>query len=322
MGAATFFGTPRRALLTLAALALLAGVVFMTAGVRGNWGFVLGFRGTKLAVICLVAHAIAMSTVLFQTITGNRILTPSIMGFDALFRLVQTGLFYLFGTLFVTGLPPYALFAVQTVAMMLFAALLYGRLFTGSGASLHLMLLVGIVLGTLFRALTTFLHGIIDPDAFLVLQDQLFANFNRASSPLLGTASAVILCASLAGLWQLRRFDVLALGREQAVNLGLDHRRAVFGVLALISLLVSVSTALVGPVTFFGLLVANLAYRLMPSHRHCHVLPAASLLAIATLVGGQFALERIFSFGTALSIIIEFAGGLLFLVLLLRGATR
>ena len=40
----------------------------------------------------LVGYAIAVSTVLFQTITDNRILTPSIMGFDSLYRLIQTSL--------------------------------------------------------------------------------------------------------------------------------------------------------------------------------------------------------------------------------------
>ena len=46
------------------------------------------------------------------------------------------------------------------------------------------------------------------------------------------------------------------------------------------------------------------------------------LLAIVTLVGGQTLLERVFAFNTALSIIIEFAGGLFFIVFLLRGAIR
>ena len=88
--------------------------------------------------------------------------------------------------------------------------------------------------------------------------------------------------------------------------------------LVLVALLVSVSTALVGPVTFLGLLVAHLAYRAMPTYRHAVVLPAAALIAAVTLVGGQLVLERVFSLNAALSIVIEFLGGLTLLVLLAR----
>jgi iron complex transport system permease protein len=83
-----------------------------------------------------------------------------------------------------------------------------------------------------------------------------------------------------------------------------------------------VSTALVGPVTFFGLLVANLAYQIAGTHKHRYILPVASLLAVICIVGGQLVLERIFAFDTALSIVIEFVGGIVFLALLIRGTAR
>jgi iron complex transport system permease protein len=102
----------------------------------------------------------------------------------------------------------------------------------------------------------------------------------------------------------------------------LDHNRSVTIVLILVAILVSVSTALVGPVTFFGLLVANLAYLLAGTHKHRFVLPVAVFIAIICLVGGQLILERVFAFDTALSIIIEFLGGIVFLVLLIRGIAR
>lgn len=313
---------PRHILLLLAALALLVLTLFMTVGVRGNWAFVLALRATKLGVICLVAHAVATATLLFQTISGNRILTPAVMGFDSLYVLLQTALFMLIGALSATALPSWLVFPAQVGVMTVFASLLYRQLFSGSGQSLHLMILVGIVLGTLFRSLASFLQGLIDPNEFVVLQGQLFANFNNASSDKLGVAAVLIGLASVLAWRQLRELDVLALGRERAINLGVDYHPAVTRSLALIAVLVAVSTALVGPVTFFGLLVVHLAYRLMPSHRHAQLLPAASLIAIILLVAGQFVLERVFSFGTALSMVIEFGGGILFLFLLLRGATR
>ena len=311
----------------LSALTLLSIALFMTLGARGKWDFILAFRGTKVAAMVLVGYAIAVSTVLFQTITNNRILTPSVMGFDFLYRLIQTGLVFWLGSGLVASLDPRLRFGVEVASMVVFSGLLYWWLFNGAGRgdnrrSLHLLLLVGIVFGVLFRSLTNFLQRIIDPNAFLTVQDRLFANFNRVDGDLLAVSALVVLAVSLAG-WRWRRaFDVLALGRDAAINLGVDHRRAVMAVLVMVAILVSVSTALVGPVTFFGLLVANLAYLVIRSHRHALVLPAAALIAILTLVAGQLILERVFGYNAALSIVIEFVGGLAFLFILVRGSSR
>ncbi|MBK4720488.1 iron chelate uptake ABC transporter family permease subunit [Azospirillum sp. YIM DDC1] len=311
----------------LSALTLLSIALFMTLGARGKWDFILAFRGTKIAAMVLVGYAIAVSTVLFQTITNNRILTPSVMGFDHLYRLIQTGLVFQFGSGLVATLDPRLRFGVEVASMVVFSGLLYWWLFNGAGRgdnrrSLHLLLLVGIVFGVLFRSVTNFLQRIIDPNAFLTVQDRLFANFNRVDVELLTVSALVVLAVSLAG-WRWRRtFDVLALGRDAAVNLGVEHRRAVMTVLVMVSILVSVSTALVGPVTFFGLLVANLAYLVIRSHRHALILPAAVLIAVLTLVAGQLVLERVFGYNAALSIVIEFVGGLAFLFILVRGSAR
>jgi iron complex transport system permease protein len=306
----------------LGAVALLAMIGFMTIGANGRWSFVLPFRGAKLAAILLVAYAVGVSTVLFQTVTNNRILTPSIMGFDALYILIQTVLVFSLGSARVAVLDPRGLFLVEVLAMVVFSGILYRWLFSGEGRSLHLLLLVGVVFGILFRSITGFLQRIIDPNEFLVLQDRTFASFNNADADLLAVSAVLIGLASIAGWRILHTLDVLALGRETAISLGVDHRRTVTIILVIVAVLVSVSTALVGPVTFFGLLVASLAYQLIPSSKHRLILPAAVLLGVLCVVGGQVVLERVFAFNSALSIIIEFVGGLVFLTLLLRGATR
>ncbi|MFC4172481.1 iron chelate uptake ABC transporter family permease subunit [Microvirga sp. GCM10011540] len=313
---------PIRVLLILAAVAAGVIVLFMTLNARGRWDFILPFRGTKVLSMVLVAHAIAVSTVLFQTVSHNRILTPSIMGFDALYILIQTGLIFTIGSARLTMLDPRLLFAFEVAAMMAFSSALYRWLFSGGSRSLHLLVLVGIVFGVLFRSLSSFMQRIIDPNEFVLLQDRLFASFNSVESDLLAVATGVILIVSIIGWRLMGVYDVLALGRETSINLGVNHNRAVTTVLILVSVLVSVSTALVGPVTFFGLLVANLAYQLAGTHKHRFVLPVAVLLAIACLVGGQLILERVFAFDTALSIVIEFVGGIVFLALLIRGTAR
>lgn len=302
--------------------ALLSAALFMTLGARGNWDFVLPFRGGKLLGLALVAVAIAMATVTFQTLTRNRILTPSIMGFDSLFVLIQTLLIFVVGPVRVLTIDPRLMFLAEVALLIGFAALLFGWLFKGTARGLHLLLLVGIVFGTLFRSVAGLLQRLIAPDDFAVLQSRIFASFNTMDQTLL-TLSTVLVAVLGLVLWRLRRvLDVLALGRDPAIGLGLAHDRMVLLLLSVVTVLVAVSTALVGPVGFFGLLVANLAYLVMPTARHAVLLPTTALIALICLIGGQTILERVLHYDTALSMVIEFLGGLVFLLLVIRGAAK
>ncbi|CAM5772024.1 iron chelate uptake ABC transporter family permease subunit [Bosea minatitlanensis] len=314
--------SPRAVLILLGLLALAAAAGFMTIGLTGRLDFVLPLRATKLAALLLVGYAVAVSTVLFQTVSGNRILTPSIMGLDALYVLIQTVVVFLFGAAAFGAVDARLVFLVEAASMIGFAAVLYRWLFLGARHGLHLLLLAGVIFGVFFRSLSNLLQRMIDPTEFVVLQDRFFASFNTIDRDLLGLTAVIVLLVSVAG-WRMRHvFDVLALGRDAAISLGVPHRATVTRVLLMVTVLVSVSTALVGPVTFLGLLVSNLAYQLVRSHRHVLILPAAVLIAWICLVGGQVALERAFGFDTALSIVIEFAGGIVFILLLLRGGLR
>jgi len=312
----------RAVIALLSVLTVIAMVAFMTLGAKGSWSFVLSFRGAKLASLVLVAYSIAVSTVLFQTIMENRIVTPSIMGFDALYVLLQTVLVFAIGAGRLSAMNPFLLFLLEAGLLMLFSNLLYRWILAGAARSAHLLMLVGIVFGILFRSLSSFLQRILDPSEFLILQDRMFASFNAVDTSLLGIAGIVVAIVTVIIMRMLPVFDVVALGRNHSTALGVDHNRTIMFTLGLISVLIAVSTALVGPVTFFGLLVANLAYLILPTSRHAVVLPVATLIAVVTLVGGQVILERVFAFDTALSIIIEFVGGLVFILLVVRGAAR
>ncbi|CAB3695476.1 iron chelate uptake ABC transporter family permease subunit [Achromobacter piechaudii] len=312
----------RLRLLWLSAVALACIVAYMSLGAQGQWSFVIPFRGGKLAAMLLVAYAVAVSSVLFQTITHNRILTPAIMGFDALYLLIQAVVVFGFGQAAAAAEHSVAAFVLEVGAMTAFACLLFRWLFSDAVRSLHLMMLVGIVFGLLFRSLSSFVVRLIDPNEFLVLQDRMFASFNSVRVSLLPIAMAAVCVATLV-IWRLRhRYDVLALGRDIAVNLGVDYRRCLLLTLGAIAVLVSVSTALVGPVTFFGLLVSNLAYQAMGSDKHQYTVPAATLLGVIFLVGGQTLLERVLGLNTTVSVVIEFVGGVMFLILILRKGRR
>ena len=305
----------------VAALAVVAAICcigFMTLNVRSDWDFTLAHRAPRLAGMLLVACAIGLSTVLFQTITHSRLLTPALMGFDVLYVLVHTMTALLIGKQLGLQLG----FAVEVGAMVILAVGLFRLLFSGNVRSLHLLILLGILAGVLFRELAELATRVLDPSEFAIQAGRNSASFGRINLGLL-SISAVIVLASAMALFSLRRkLDVLGLGQGIAINLGLNYKRLVFSLLALIALLVSVATALVGPTLFFGLLIANASYWLLGSQQHRFTLPASALIGIICLVGGQVLLEHLLRATLPLAMVIELIGGLLFIALLMRGVKQ
>ncbi len=307
-----------RTFLILGACAIVAIAAFMVLGAKGNWEFILAFRGKKLIALICVAVAIAVATVVFQTLTGNRILTPEIMGFGVLFKLLQTGLVFVMGGLGYAMISQEMIFFLEFFLLSAAALALFGLLLGNGMQDLFRMLLAGVIFGVLFRSLIDLLTRLIDPNEFAVLQGALYASFNRVDTTLLMIAVPLVAVSSLFA-WKKRHvLDVMALGREQAIGLGLNYKRELFTGLVLVTALVATSTALVGPVLFFGLLVSAVSYEVIKSHNHGPILLAASLIAITVLVGGQAVFERVFGLAATLSIVVEFAGGLVFLYLILR----
>lgn len=310
-----------RRLLGLALAALAVSAAFLAVGLKGNIAFVLELRLLKLAALVQVGVAIAVSTVIFQTVTGNRILTPSIMGLDALYLFGQMLLVFLLGGLGYVTLDAQLKFGIEVALLMVLASALLLPMLR-SRLDMGLMLLAGVVLGVLFRSLQSLLARLIDPNEFAVVQSASFANFNAVRTDLLLFAAGVTVVAVIVA-WRARHvLDVVSLGADAATGLGVGWAGTVTGLLLLVSALVAVSTALVGPVAFFGLLVAALAERIAGTRRHAVLLPAAALTGIVVLVGGQTLFQHALGNATALGVVIEFVGGLVFLLLLVLGSRK
>ncbi|MEP3441701.1 MAG: iron chelate uptake ABC transporter family permease subunit [Sulfitobacter sp.] len=305
------------------AVLLLACIIgYLTLGARGNWGFVLPFRGNKLVALVLVAVASSTATVLFQTITHNRILTPAVMGFDALYVLILTVQIYVLGAQEYVQLSSAGQFIANTLLMLVAALALFGTLLSKARGDLMRMVLTGIILAVLLRAITSFLQRVIDPSEYAVVQVASFARFSRIEGELLAI-SALLTCGALVVTWRMRhRLDVLALGETAAINLGENPKRSTYQILVLIAVLVSVSTALVGPMGFLGLLVVSLAHLVTPTASHATLLVSSALISALTLVGGQFVLERVLGMSTPLIVVIDVIGGIVFLTLLLKRKYR
>lgn len=305
-------------LIILSVLALLVCALYLFHGLNGSYDYALPRRGIKVLAMVMTGVAIAYSTVIFQTITHNRILTPSIMGFDSLYLLLQTVIIFTLGSSHFTVVNKHVNFVLSVSAMVIFALLLYQFLFKSGKRPIYFLLLVGIIVGTFFGSISTFLQVLIDPNEFLSVQDKMFASFNNVNGELVWWALAIIVISIVIGWRSIHDLDVLSLGRDAAINLGVNYDGVVKKILIISSVLIAVSTALVGPITFFGLIVANLSYQFFKTYKHSVLIAGAGIMSIFALVGGQWVVERVFTFSTTLSVIINFVGGIYFIYLLLK----
>lgn len=302
----------------LAGACLVSVAVFMVYGIEGDLAFALELRTRRVGALVVVGAALGDATVLFHTITRNRILTPNMLGVDALYVLTQMVAAVSIGTTAYTGIDVRVRFALEVTGMLALTFALQRLVVRPHQRDLHLLILVSIVVGTMLGSVTSLVSRVIDPNEFMTVQDRLYASFSAVDRDLLVVTAAVLAGAiALSARWH-RTLDVVALGPDLATNLGVDHRRAASRVTAVCALLVAAATALVGPITFLGLLASHVAYRLVRSHRHAVTLPAASLVGVLALVAGQFVLEHLLGSTTRLSIVIGFVGGLVAIVLLLK----
>ncbi|RID82731.1 iron ABC transporter permease [Peribacillus asahii] len=305
-------------LIFLAVLAIICILLYAFYDIKGGFDYAFPKRMMRIGAMVVTGVAISYSTVVFQTITHNRILTPSVMGLDSMYQVVQTLIYFFAGSLSIWVLNKYLNFGASIIAMVLFALILYRFLFRADKHPIYLLLLIGMILGTLLGSFVTFLQVLIDPLEYLSLQSRLFASFTKVNADLLYIAIGILFIAFIYGYRIMGKLDVMSLGRENAINLGINYDRMVMNILILSSVLIATSTALVGPITFFGLIVANLSYQYLVTYKHSVLILGASLISIIALVGGQFLVEHIFELRTTLSVIINFIGGIYFIYLLLK----
>lgn len=309
------FSLPKKELLLagLTVLALLLCGLYLTYNTYGNFQFAWMLRGKKVAAFLLVALATGIATVSFQTLTQNQFLTPNILGLDSLYVLIQTLLFFFVGGVNMLSQEQTSTFLISIFLMALLSLLLANVLLKQQQNNLFILLMLGMILGTLFSSTSNFLQVIMDPNEYDLLQGRLFASFSNINTTHLGLAAGIILLGSLVLLAANRYLDVLHLGDDQATNLGIPLKKFQILILFLVSLLTGTATALVGPITFLGFIVANISYQLMPTYRHSYLFPTAVLLGIIFLAGSQFLVEQVFQLKTTVSVVTQFVGGLYFI---------
>ncbi|CEO22133.1 iron chelate uptake ABC transporter family permease subunit [Paraclostridium sordellii] len=303
----------------IGAMIAVFSALFLTIGVSfEHFEYAMDQRIPKLIAIVITGFCIAFSSIVFQTITNNNILTPSVLGLDSLYILVQTIIVFLVGVdnTFITNKSNN--FLLSVAVMVIASFILYKKLFEKANNNIFFLLLVGMIFGTLFKSLSTFMQVVIDPNEYAALQNNLYASFGNVNTNILFIAGIIIIALVPFIYDDIKSLDVISLGKEHAINLGVNYDKVVKKMIIVVAILVSVSTALVGPITFLGLLVTNVTKQIFRTYKHGYLICASILISILTLVSGQFLVERVFTFTTTISVIINFIGGVYFIYLLLK----
>ncbi|MBO1002306.1 iron complex transport system permease protein [Pseudogracilibacillus auburnensis] len=310
-------------LITLIVLGLLSSyglMVYNNPVPIDSPSFIPVVKRRMVALIAMIIAVICQSlaTVAFQSVTNNRVITPSLLGFEALYSTIHTSAMFFFGAgIFIsfTGTGP---FLIQVAVMVLMCLILYGWLLSGKYGNLQLMLLVGIIIGTGLRSLSTFMRKLLEPSEFDILQAKLFGSVNNADPEYFPIAITLVVITAILLLANSKNLNVMSLGKDIATSLGVNHKFHVIYTLVLVSILMSISTALIGPLTFFGFLVATLSYILVPTFDHRYIFPMALASGFLILTGAYFVMYHVFNAQGVVSVIIEIVGGVTFLVLILR----
>ncbi|GKY77326.1 iron ABC transporter permease [Campylobacter sp. BCW_6875] len=308
----------RKKMLILSFLTLGMTGIFILVGLNGFDEYALKSRFLQIAAIIIVAICIAVSTVIFQTLCNNKILTPAIIGLDSLYMLLQSALIFSFGAANLSVYKNDINFLITLVCMVVFSLGLYKILFS-SDRSIYLIMLLGLVFGTLFSTLSSFFEVLIDPDEFMVIQGRMFASFDNIAFDVLILAYIISFLSFIWIFRYMKFLDPLNLGKDLAINLGINYQKISKQLMIIIAILTSISTALVGPITFLGLLVVNITYELFKTAKHSILLSACILISILALLGGVFFVSRVFDYNATISVVINFLGGIYFIYLVLKG---
>ena len=308
-------------LLILALLVLLAAAAYMLVEVNFEneklFRYAMRLRTPKLIVMLITAFAIGGASIVFQSIINNTIVTPCLLGMNSLYTLIHTAVVFFAGTGSFLALNANASFAVDVVLMGLVATVIYGWLFQKTRHNVLYVLLIGTVLSSFFSSIQTTLTRIMDPNEYDTLLTTLVASFSNVNSEII-LLSILLLSAVIFVLRKdLMLLDVLTLGKEQAINLGVDYDRSIRRLLLGVTLCIAVATAMVGPISFLGLIIANLARQFLKTYRHPQLILGSALFGMIVLVGGQLLVEHVFTYSIPVSVFITVGGGIYFLYLLL-----
>lgn len=311
-------------LIVIALIAIIIVAAFLFIGVKFHnhklLRYAMKLRIPKVIAMIITAFAIGAATIIFQSVINNTIVTPCLLGMNALYTLIHTSVVFVLGSGSILFTNDNLSFLVDLVLMGIIATVVYSWLFKMTGHNVLYVLLVGTVLTSFSSSIQSTLTRVMDPNEYDTLLTSLVASFSNINSEIIIFSVIILALIGVIFRKELALLDVITLGKEQAINLGVDYDRCIRRLLLAVTLCIAVATAMVGPISFLGLIIANISRQLLKTYRHTQLIAGAALMGVIALIGGQFIVERVFVYSIPISVFITVAGGIYFLYLILKGS--
>lgn len=279
--------------------------------------YILSLRIPTLFVMLIASFAIGSASIIFQSIINNRIVTPCLLGMNSMYTLVHTAVIFAAGSGSILAANSNLAFGIDLIVMTVSATFVYSYMFKKTGNNVLYVLLIGTVLSSFFGSIQSTMIRVMDPNEYDTLLTTLVADFTNVNVEVIAF-SLSLLSALTIFLWKdLLLLDVITLGKNQAINLGVDYDRTIRRLLLGVVLCIAVATAMVGPISFLGLIIANLASQFFKTHKHSYLITGAALMGMLAIIAGQLISQHVFSYAVPISTFITIGGGIYFLYLLL-----
>ena len=283
--------------------------------------YILQRRLLKLLVMVIVSCAIPISTISFQTVVQNRFLTPGVLGIESLFVFIQSGLYYFESLVGVKVEQSVIIYSVTIAIQISLLLLLMNASKELMLSNFKVLLLLTMAFSMLLRNASTFLQVLMDPNEFDKLQSSLYPSFQKMNAqPMMIGVSICLFVLLMMVFYKIRhQLDALHLGVDGAKMLGINTKRLSNVVIVIVIIMTSLSTILVGPLQFLGFMIANLTYQLTKEYKHGVLWLFSAVLGLVIVLAAQLIVERIFLLTIPISVFIEGIGGVLYLILLVKG---
>lgn len=309
----------RTKIIILIGIVIISAIFYQFYGVKTEYfSYAMSIRTPKLIVMLVTAFCIGSASVIFQSIIQNTIVTPCSLGMNSLYILIHTLIVFVLGSTSFLVRNKTLSFTIDLIVMGIASVIIYGYLFKKTKGNVLYILLAGTVMATFFSSVTSTLQRIMDPNEYDTLQNALLASFHKVNSSIIVFSIVLIALIFFLLRKELSLLNVLTLGKNHAINLGINYDRSVRRLLLAVTLLIAIATAMVGPISFLGLIIANLARQLFKTYHHSYLILGSTLIGMVVLLIGQSLIEQVFNFSVNISVFINVGGGIYFLYLLLR----
>ncbi|PRQ63333.1 iron ABC transporter [Vibrio sp. V01_P9A10T6] len=296
---------------SLSSLFVGVGNLSLMALLQGDahaWQLLFTSRLPRLLAIVLAGAGLSIAGLIMQQISQNRFAAPSTSGTIECAMLGYVLSLVFFGH----GESLWLIFSVSIAGTLLFVQLIQRVQFKNA----IFVPLIGIIFGNVVESAASFIaykyDAIQNLSSWTVAN---FANLLKGDFELLYIAIPVALFSYL----YAARISAVGMGKDFAVNLGLNYQQVLVIGVCLVSVMSATVVMIVGQLPFLGLIVPNLVSHYYGDNLRKNIPRTAifgALLVLLCDLGGRLV---IFPYEVPISMIISILGGSVFIVLLLRG---